>query len=224
MNLNSKPTRRTKSLFAGLFLVAVAALSIGWMDGTVAASGGVRAAPATAVPGDAAVGQTGIPGAGTSTTQTLLAGGTTTSGGASSSVVYPVPGYNSLGVAPAGTILAEGTGTADMKADGSDKAAALQTAADAALADAHAQAVSAATAMGVQLKGIYSVSIASNTSYAYPTPDCPVSPPVPGTNGGATGSAGSAPASSPVVCPLAPEATPASAQMVVTLIVAYTYA
>jgi hypothetical protein len=140
-----------------------------------------------------------------------------------SSIAYPVPGYNSLGVAPEGTILAEGTGTAVMKADGSDKAAALKKAIDAALADANAQALAAAASMGVQLQGIYSVSIAPNTSYTYPTPGCPVAPLTPGLNG-ATGSPGSAPANPLVICPQATEATPTSAQLVVTLIVAYKYA
>jgi hypothetical protein len=77
--------------------------------------------------------------------------------------------------------------------------------------------------MGVQLQGIYSVSIAPNTSYTYPTPGCPVAPLTPGLSG-ATGSAGSAPANPLVICPQATEATPTSAQLVVTLIVAYKYA
>jgi hypothetical protein len=82
--------------------------------------------------------------------------------------------------------------------------------------------------MGVQLQDIYSVSISSDTSYAYATPDCLVTPPVPGTNSGATGSVASAPASSPasppVICNGVNQATPSSAQLVVTLIVAYKYA
>jgi hypothetical protein len=75
--------------------------------------------------------------------------------------------------------------------------------------------------MGVGLGDIYSLSIASNLSYTYPTPECVVAPPVPG---GATGSAGSAPASLPVICPQVGAATPTSAQFLVTLIVAYKYA
>jgi hypothetical protein len=77
--------------------------------------------------------------------------------------------------------------------------------------------------MGVQLQGIYSVSIASDTNYAYTTPGCPVLPITPGKSG-ATASAGSAPASPPIACPLTTEATLTSAQLVVTLIVAYKYA
>jgi len=53
------------------------------------------------------------------------------------------------------------------------------------LADAHAQALAAADRDGVcSCKGIYSVSIASDTSDMYATPDCVVAPPVPGTNTG----------------------------------------
>ncbi len=222
MNLHPTFTRPTKSVLAGLFVVAIAALAIGWTAGTVAASGGSRAASPTAAPNGAAANQAGVPGTGTTTNLSQSSNVTTTTGTASS-IAYPVPGYNSLGVAPEGTILAEGMGTAVMKADGSDKAAALKKAIDAALADANAQALAAAASMGVQLQGIYSVSIAPNTSYTYPTPGCPVAPLTPGLNG-ATGSAGSAPANPPVICPQVEQSTPTSAQLVVTLIVAYKYA
>jgi hypothetical protein len=221
MNLRPTLTRPTRSVLAGLFVVAIASVAIGWTVGTVAASNGSRAASPTAAPNGAAANQAGVPGNTTNLSQSSNV--TTTSGGMASSIAYPVPGYNSLGVAPEGTILAEGTGTAVMKADGSDKAAALKKAIDAALADANAQALAAAASMGVQLQGIYSVSIAPNTSYTYPTPGCPVAPLTPGLSG-ATGSAGSAPANPLVICPQATEATPTSAQLVVTLIVAYKYA
>jgi hypothetical protein len=220
MNLHPTFTRPTKSVLAGLLVVAIAALAIGWTAGTVAASSGSRAASATAAPRQVGAEAPGVP------TKTLpqAAGGTVSSSGTASSIAYPLPGFSSLGVAPEGTILAEGTGSADAKADGSDQAAALKKATDAALADAHAQGLAAATSMGVQLEGIYSVSIASDTSYAYATPDCVVTPPVPGTNTGATGSSGSAPAASPLICNGVNQATPTSAQLVVTLIVAYKYA
>ena len=219
MNLHPTFTRPTKSALSGLLVVAIAALAIGWTAGTVAASSGSRAASATAAPKAAGAEAPGVH----TTTLPQSADGTTMSGGTASSIAYPVTGYNSLGVAPQGTILAEGTGTADMKADGSDQAAALKKATNAALADAHAQALAAATAMGVQMQGIYSVSIASTTNYAYATPGCPVLPITPG-NTGATGSAGSAPASPPIACPLTTEPAPSSSQMAVTLIVAYKYA
>ncbi len=72
--------------------------------------------------------------------------------GVSGSFAYPIPGYGgSLGVAPEGTILTAGTGTADMKADGSDKAAALNKAAATALADAKSQAQATALAAATAL-------------------------------------------------------------------------
>jgi len=224
MNPHTTFIRPTKSVLAGILVAVVASLAIGWTAGTVAASSGSRAASPTAAPKEVGAGTLGMPSVDTTTNLPQSGNVTTTSGGTASSIAYPVPGYNSLGVAPEGTILAEGTGTADMKPDGSDKAAVLKKATDTALADAHAQALAAAASMGVQLQGTYSVSIASNTSYTYPTPDCPVAPLVPGTASGATGSAGSAPASPPVACPGVEESTPTTAQLVVTLIVAYKYA
>ena len=223
MKLYSTFTRPTKSVLAGLLVVAIAALAIGWTAGTVSASSGSRAASPTGVPKGAGAEAPGIP----STTLEQSGNVGTASGGTASSIAYPVSGYNSLGVAPAGTILAQGTGSADVKADGSDQAAARKKATDAALADARAQALAAASAMGVQLQDIYSVSIASSTDYAYATPDCVVNPPavpVPGANSGATGSTGSAPASPPIACPLTTGTASSSSQLVVTLIVAYKFA
>lgn len=223
MNLNRTFSRPTKSVLAGLFLVAIAALAIGWTAGTVAASSGSRTASPSTTPNAFGANMLSAPGVGTTSTLPVNAGGTTTSGTASS-IAYPFPGYGSIGVAPQGTVLAEGTATADMKTDGSDKAAALKTATVAALANARAQGLAAAAAMGVGLGDIYSLSITSNLSYTYPTPECVVAPPVPGTNTGATGSAGGALASAPVICPMVGAAAPTSSQLVVTLIVAYKYA
>jgi hypothetical protein len=226
MNPSPKITRPTRSILAGLLLVGVVALAVGWTAGTVAASNGSH--PAASTSGTQLSGQNdlGAPGVATTTNLPAPAGGATSSGGTASTgsaaVLYPVPGYNSLGVAPQGTILAEGTGTAGMKPDGSDKAAALKTAAVAALADARAGALAAAAAMGVGLGDVYSLSISSNTSYAYPTPECVVPPMVPGAGSGAASSAG--PAISPVICGGVNATAPTSAQLVVTVIVAYKYA
>ncbi|MFI5258976.1 MAG: SIMPL domain-containing protein [Candidatus Limnocylindrales bacterium] len=225
--MNPSPTiiRPTRRFLFGLLMVGAVALAIGWTAGTVAASTGSHAAaPAS---GTQAAGQNdlGASGVGTTTNLTPPAGGVTASGGSASTgaaILYPMPGYNSLGVAPQGTILAAGTGTADMKADGSDKAAALKTATVAALADARSQALAAAAAMGVGLGDVYSMSISSNVNYAYPTPDCVLPPLVPGAGSGAAGSA--APATSSVVCGQPNVTAPTSAQLVVTLIVAYKYA
>jgi hypothetical protein len=136
-----------------------------------------------------------------------------------------VPGYGTLGLAPEGTILAEGTGTADVKVDGSDRAAALKQATDSALADARSQAQVVATSMGVTLKDIYSLSVTSSDNYAYATPDCLVPPiaPEPGQSNVA-GAVSTTQAGSPGIC-VAPAnpATPSSAQEVVTLLVAYRF-
>jgi hypothetical protein len=220
MTLSPTLSRPTKSLLAAVFLVAVAAMAIGWTAGTVAASSGSQAASSTVASKAAGA---NVPGLGTTTTLPQYAGGSSSSG-TTSSIAYAVPGSNSLGAAPEGTILAEGTGTADMKADGSDRATALKKATDAALADAHDQALAVAASVGVQLDGIYSVSIASNTSYTYPTPDCLIVPLQPGLDGGAAGSAGSVPVPSPAICSQLNASTPTAAQLVVTLIVVYKYA
>ena len=222
MNLRSTFTRPTRSALAAITLIAVAMLAIGWTAGTVAASTGSRAAAPTAAPTAVVPGPVNLPDLATTTTPGA-AGVTTGSSGTATSIAYPVPGYNSLGTAPEGTILAEGTGQADEKANGSNEAAALQKATAAALADAHTQALAAAAAMGVQLQGTYSVSIATNTNYIYATPDCVVPPVAPAPASGATDNTGSAPASSPEIC-LQATSTPASSQLVVTLIVAYKYA
>ena len=221
MNLSPTLVPPRKSLLGALLVVAMVALAIGWTAGTVAASSGTQAPSAAPLATDLGAIDHGTPGIGITTTMAQTGAGTTSSGTAGS-VAYPVPAYNSLGVAPQGTILAEGAGTSAMKADGSDKAAALKTATNAALADAHAQALAAATSMGVQLNEIYSLSIASNANYTYPIPACVYAPSVPGSNG-ATSSAGTTLASPPTICPQVEASGATSAQMVVTVIVAYKY-
>jgi hypothetical protein len=148
--------------------------------------------------------------------------------------VYPYPAYPSaLGVAPEGTILAAGTGTADMKADGSDRTTAMNKATVLAMADARAQATVVATSMGVQVKDVYSVSISSSDSYTYPIDQCAVPLlPVPDQSGSSTGSSGgaeagggtlTAPAATPLPCIQSTATAPTSAQLVVTVIVAYRF-
>jgi uncharacterized protein YggE len=141
--------------------------------------------------------------------------------------VYP----GSLGAAPEGTILAGGSGTADMKTDGSDRASALSKATTAAMADAREQAQAVATSMGVALKGVYSVTISTADNYAYPVPECLAPAAAPGALDGAAApneAASDAPAIEPVpsvaVCTDTKATTPDSAQLVVTLIVAYSFA
>lgn len=233
MNLPSEFTRPTRSVLVLLFLTILASVALGWMAGTVAASSGLHAAAVqTTTPVNAPGVELGAPNGGGQVTAPQPAGVNVASGGGTSSIAYPVPGYGSLGVAPQGTILAQGVGTATMKTDGSDRAAALRKATDAALADAHASALATAAAMSVGLKGIYSVSVTSNESYTYPTPDCIIAPLLPGLDqptpagpGGAAGSAVPVPVSPPAVCLQKGSATaPTSAELVVSLVVAYEFA
>jgi hypothetical protein len=217
MNVSAAVARPMKPLAAGFLFVAIACLAVGWAAATVAASSGSHGSAPTVAP--AAGVARGVPGV--ETTTQLGANVTTTGSVAGSSAMYPVPVYGSLGVAPEGTILAQGSGTADMKADGSDKAAALKKATDLALSDAHGQATVVAASMGVQVKAIYSISIATGTNYAYATPNCVVAPVAPGLSGGGSSSDGVG--VSPGVC-VQPMVTATSGQMVVTLTVAYTYA
>lgn len=231
MNLRHLMTSPMRRLVAGLMLVSIASLAIGFTAGSVSASNTSRnssdtastAMPRSAVgpvaPGADTIVQAGAQGANVPTT----------TGAGAASAIYPIQGYNSLGVAPAGTIVAQGTGAADMKADGSDKAAALKKATDLALADAHGQAAAVAASMGVQLKTIYSVSTVTGQNYVYPTPDCavpPVLPITPSLQGGTTSSGGTSVSSagSPEICVPTKAVAPTAGQLVVTLIVAYTFA
>src|ERR1035437_3575420 len=68
MNPRQTFTRPTTSVLAGIFVVAIALLAIGWTAGTVAASGGSRAASPTAAPKGAGADTLGMPSGGTTTT------------------------------------------------------------------------------------------------------------------------------------------------------------
>jgi len=213
---------RPRKLIAGFVLVAIAAAAIGWTAGTVGASGGTRAASPTTGSGDAAAGYIAV---GSNVTTGVQLGAPTTSSGTATSIAYPVPGYNQLGVAPAGTILAQGSGTADVNTDGSDRTAALKKATGAALSDAHTQAAAVAASMGVQLAAIYSISAQTSTNYTYPSPGCIIPPLTPSNEGGvsSSGGTGAAPASSADICYPSTFTAPTSGQLVVTLIVAYKF-
>ena len=94
-------------------------------------------------------------------------------GSASSGVAiaYPYPGYpGTPGLAPDHTIVVTGFGRASMAADQSDRATAQQAALKAALADAKAQADTVATATGVTIQGVLSVSVSSSPGYFGPMP------------------------------------------------------
>jgi Protein of unknown function (DUF541) len=99
---------------------------------------------------------TGATGAGETTSSgppTVTGGGAAVAGTA----IYPYYG-GTPGIAPDHTIVVTGTGQATLKSDGSNRAAAQKTALDAALADAKAQAETIASATGLSISGVLSVS------------------------------------------------------------------
>ena len=127
-----------------------------------------------------------------STTDTTSGGGMTTGTGttvgnsgtsvAGAAIAYPYFG-GTPGIAPDHTIVVTGVGQADMKSDGSDRAAAQKTALAAALADAKTQADAIANATGLSISGVLSVN-ASVSPYgvAMPmvaTPDSAPNAPIP---------------------------------------------
>lgn len=247
----NRPTiaRPTRSLLAGLLVASLASLAVGWTAGTVAASGATHSTPSAQTLADksnssaAEVRAPGNSGSSVNSGPGTAVTGSGTASGASTgtSVAYPGSLYpGSLAAAPEGTIMAGGTGTADMKTNGSDRASALAKATTAALADAKSQAQAVATSMGVSLKAVYSVTVSTQDGYAYPVSECIGVPPVApdGVKGGvsssgsgtvtngadASTSASSAPASSSTVCTDGKPIAPSSAQLVVMVIVAYTFA
>ena len=89
-------------------------------------------------------------------------GGTVTSSG--TSIAYPYYG-GSQGVAPDHTIVVTGTGQTNLKSDGTNQAAAQQSALTSALADAKVQADVIASATGLTIGGVLSVSASVSPSY-----------------------------------------------------------
>jgi len=114
-----------------------------------------------------------------------MGGGTVTSSG--TAIAFPYYG-GSPGVAPDHTIVVTGVGQADLKSDGSDRAAAQQRALTAALADAKAQADVIAADTGLTISGVLSVSASVSPGYGVMpmtgagTPTCVV--PMPATGSG----------------------------------------
>jgi hypothetical protein len=142
--------------------------------GAVLASGTSTPSKAPA-PAPSAV--TGVPSAVVpSTTDTTPVGGMgsgTTNGTsgpavAGAAISYPYFG-GTPGIAPDHTIVVTGVGQADMKSDGSNRAAAQKTALAAALADAKMQADAIASATGLSIAGVLSVN-ASVSPYGVAMP------------------------------------------------------
>jgi hypothetical protein len=158
--------------------------------GAVLASG---ASTPSKAPSPAPSAVTGVPSALVpSTTDTTSVGGMATGTGttvgstgpavAGAAIAYPYYG-GTPGIAPDHTIVVTGVGQADMKSDGSNRAAAQKTALAAALADAKAQADVIASATGLSISGVLSVN-ASVSPYGVvmpmvATPDSAPNAPVP---------------------------------------------
>ena len=162
-------------------LAATATLAVGLAAGLALGAGAVLAQePAPASTPSTAIGtmpsaQPPAPGIPTLGTATGTATGTTTVSTAAgaeavagSAIAYPVYA-GTPGIAPDHTIVVIGVGQAVVKSDGSNRAAAQKTALAAALADAKAQAEVVASATGLTISGVLSVST-SVSPYGYVLP------------------------------------------------------
>jgi len=119
-------------------------------------------------------------------------------------IAYPYFG-GSPGLAPDHTIVVTGVGQADMLSDGSNRAAAEKAALGAALADARVQADAIASATGLSISGVLSVSASVSPTYGVMpmagsgAPTC-----LPGAPATGPGTSGNVIAPQPV-CPPVPE-------------------
>ena len=93
-----------------------------------------------------------------------VATGGSTVASSGTAIAYPYFA-GSPGVAPDHTIVVSGVGQADLKSDGSDRAAAQKSAIAAALADARAQADAIAADTGLSISGVGSVSASVSPGY-----------------------------------------------------------
>ena len=117
-------------------------------------------------------------------------GGTSSASASNAAIAYPYPVFGgSSGLAPDHELVVSGSGTATMKADGSDRATAQRTALAAAVADAKSQAEAAAGDAGVTLGGVVSMSVSVGGGYVGVMPM------------GASGSPDTAPSSGGTVVP-----------------------
>lgn len=111
--------------------------------------------------GGAVVGASGAP-----AVTTVSTGGTAVADAAASGTAIAYPYFpGSPGLAPDHTIVVTGVGQADMRSDGSGRAAAQQRALGAALADAKTQADVIASATGLSISEVLSVSASVSPAY-----------------------------------------------------------
>ncbi len=207
----------TRRLWIPLLVVALAAAGCAGASPTPASS----STPAAGNGGPGIGTQTDVRTEQGTTPVVPAAGNATTMTGASGAagMSYPYPGYGTAAVAPEKTIVAVGVGKADMKVDGSDRAAAQEKAITAAIADARAQAGIVAASMHVTLAGTYSVavSLGEQQMYAEGT-GCAVPPTEP--NAGSSATPARAPTPQPCK-PATPQAT--SAQVFASVTVAFSF-
>ena len=146
-------------------------LAIG--GGAVLASGPTTAPATPAAAPSVSIGAPPVPSTTDTTTlngattgaETVAAGGGTVAG---SAIAYPYYG-GTPGLGPDHTILVTGIGQANVKSDGSNRAAAEKKALTGALADARSQADAIASATGLSVTGVLSVS-ASVSPYGVAMP------------------------------------------------------
>lgn len=143
-------------------LLLIATTTLGLVVGLALGAGAVLAQGPAASPTPSApiatppIAEPATGGAPTNDTSAVTSGGSATAV-AGSAIAYPIYA-GTPGVAPDHTIVVTGVGQANMKSDGSNHAAAQKTALQAALADAKAQAQTVASATGLKITGVLSVS------------------------------------------------------------------
>lgn len=149
----------TSSRFVGLGvavgLAAALVVGVSLTGPRLAAAAGPSAAPSVPSSGVAIGARGALP-------LITSEGGTVASSG--TAIAYPYFG-GSPGVAPDHTIVVTGVGQADLKSDGSDKAAAQKSALSAALTDAKAQADVIASGTGLTISAVLSVSASVSPGY-----------------------------------------------------------
>jgi len=168
------------ALVLGLVIGAGAVMASGASDPSKASAPAPSAylgAPSAIVP--STVDTTSV---GAQSTGAGMASGSSGSAMAGAAIAYPYFG-GTPGIAPDHTIVVTGVGQAEMTSDGSNRAAAEKTALAGALGDARAQADAIASAAGLTITGVLSVSDAvspyGSVMPMVATPDAAPNAPVP---------------------------------------------
>ncbi len=150
-------TARFLGLGIALGLAAGMLVGVGLTPPGRAAATTPSAAPRIATSGGAAIAPL---------TTTVTSGGSTSTAVASSGTAIAYPYYpGPSGIAPDHTIVVTGVGQAAMQSGGSDRASAQKSALAAALGDAKVQATEIASATGLTISGVLSVSASVGPNY-----------------------------------------------------------